>query len=1086
MKKFLLTALTGLLSLTAAAGTLTMETNLPIGSKVKILLNTKSATNPVTIDWGNGVAAKYTVDPSQMAYNRWIEGTIEGPSLIITGNLTEAVLQEIGLTKVEVQGMNALKELDLSKNAISDFQLKDLTPLEDLDLSHNNLANTPSDLPMLTLENAGESLTNLNLSHNSDIQCVDIRYLESLEYFSANDCPKLASVFICMPEESRPALRSINLSNCVLMHFYPVNLPELHVLDLGNNQIISTVNEEPFDLSYYPELTQFNISNNAKVNYLDLSKSTKLEMLGITGNLFTTIDLSQCPELGVLSAADNKFTDIDFGNNKKLRSLYLYGNPFRKLDTDQLRSLETLDVSNTQIERLMLMNCSYLTSLYASGTNLEFVDFNGQQASRMNIIDLRDNPRMTGETVDYTIHTLPEARTFYGDKPTLLLAGSNAETADIDYATSSDMKWICDIEGDGSAKHSTVAVTLQGATDTGENVTGHLDRLYPIFGMGMDYDFDRYQTDGGTFLISQWQPQYFQQMANVAGTALTGVPIHIQAYPEEGKKFKSVTVNGREVADNWFVIDGEATIKVNFSSEDDSFSFTTTPGTAVSMLLNTVADNGTVWVDWGTGNRTEYTGMSAYTSGNAELGGTRIDGTAAGETVTLYGDIAGIDLSGYGDAAEYFGLWDNKITAVNIGQADNLKFLSLYWNPVAEIDLSGAPNLEVLNVSYTDLKTLDLSSTPGIMWLEAYSDGYGEDGISQLSAIDVTGLKYLQYLDVKSNKIPAIDLSQNEWLTWAFINNNEIASVDLSHNPMLTVLNASGNQLTAIDLSHNPELTELSVGNNKLTSLDLKANTKLTSLSFSENNIKSFDASPLKELRQLWINGNGMDAEQLNDLYYLLPQRPEDEETADGQPKMTWNLAVIQGTDPEENLNDGTRADSSIAIDRGWTPSHTGTNGGSDTSYLDILPAYHGAVVVEDAQGNQYGHGSKVPKYAELRIVATPEEGYRLLSYTLNGEDALTEPTFEMPGIYTKLRATFTPESGVDSAAADGISIIAGRGILSVAADDCTLDVINAEGRILIASDRVAGSASYSLPAGVYAVRTASASGTAVRKVIVK
>ncbi len=102
MKKLLLNSLLALSAITASAGTMTLTTALETGTKVKILLNTKSATAPVGIDWGNGQEIKYTVDPSQMAYNRWIEGTVAGENITISGNITEATLEDLKLTAAEI------------------------------------------------------------------------------------------------------------------------------------------------------------------------------------------------------------------------------------------------------------------------------------------------------------------------------------------------------------------------------------------------------------------------------------------------------------------------------------------------------------------------------------------------------------------------------------------------------------------------------------------------------------------------------------------------------------------------------------------------------------------------------------------------------------------------------------------------------------------------------------------------------------------------------------------------------------------------------------------------------------------------
>lgn len=1087
MKKALFALLAAPLFLGANAGTIKMTTEKEIGTAVRILLNAKSATTPISIDWGNGVDVKYTIDPSMPAYNRWIEGTIEGAELTISGNVTEADLAKLSLTAVEIYEMNSLTELSLNDNSISSFQLQSVTPLEYLNLSNNLLVNSTTENRTLTLEYAGETLTSLSLGHNPGLLCLDLRNLVALKYLSAPNCETLGSVFICLPEESRPNLVNIDLRDCDLSHFYPISLPNLTSLILSNNVLMSN-DDAPFMLGDYPKLSTLDISGNPGISSLDVTSCKELYDLNISNNRFTAIDLSQAPKLEVFCAANNNIASLDLGNNKELRTLDISNNPIKELDVTMFPNMRNLNISNTQISRVMLMQTPYLEYFRAENSQLEFVDFNGQQAERMRIIDLRNNSQMTAETVDYTIMTLPQGRELYSTTtPNLLLSGSNAETANTGYATSSDMRWICDVVGDNTVTHPVVAVNLVDATDTGENITGVLDRLYPIFGMQFEYDFDLYETSGGKFLISQWQPEYYQKMLSVSNEAIVGVPIHVYPYPEEGKRFKSVTVNGKEITSQWFVVDGEADIKVNFVDTESSISFTTTPGNTLSMLLNTSTANGTVWIDWGTGVRSEYTGMNKYISGYAELSGKRIDGTAAESgKVTIYGDIAALDLEGWGEFGIYMGLWDNQVSSIDLSKAPELKLLNLYYNPISAIDLSNSSELEVLDIGYSAITSIDLSNTPNLMWLDARSDGFGdEDGIKPLSSIDVTKLPILQYLDLKGNEISSIDLSANPYLTWLNLNGNNISSIDLAANPYLNEIDLCGNNLTSIDLSNQTALEELALSRNKLTSLDLSTNTAITELLVDGNELHALDLSALSGLRRVYINDNGMTADELNDIYYLLPQREYGEDD-ENQNQVKWNLAVIQGSDTK--LNDGTRADSSIAIDRGWTPTHLGTNGGSDFAYLDILPTYNGSVKVVDEAGNEYTNGSKAPKYAKLNIIATPNKGYTLESFSLNGEEPIAATSFDMPGIYTKLQVFFKSDSAIDAANADAdaTEVVASANGVVVTSADAVIDIFTIDGRLLVNAAKVAGSHSFSLDNGVYIVRTTDANGVNSVKVVVK
>lgn len=1087
MKQVLLTIVSAMLATTGAMaqGTMTFTTAAPQGTAVRILANVVSSTQPITIDFGNGVEQKFTIDPDQAAWQRWIDGTIEGSTITVSGQITEFELENAQLTSATIDGMTNLTELDLAKNQLKEFELRSVIPLQKLYLSENCIENSPAINPTLTLENAGKTLEWLTLSRNPGLQCLDVQYLTNLEYLTLNDCPDLASVFICLPEESRPSLTSIDLANCTLSNFYPVSLPSLRSLNLSNNRLMTEGTDNPFVLGDYPELTTLSVAQNKAIHSLDITKCTKLESLSINDCSFELVDVSQMPELYYLNIANNKIRSIDLGNNTKISTLNVAGNPMTALDISMLPSISSLNISNTQISRVDLLKAYYLKSLYASNTLLEFIDFNGLQPGRAEMIDLRNCPNFTPESMSYTLKTLPVAKSSsYRTDPNLLLEGSNAEHSNTAYATSQDMGWICDVEGDNTAVHSQLSVTLDGATDTGENKTGTLDRLYPLMAYSLPYDLDVMQTEGGKFILCQWQPQYFQTIQSVHDNALKGVPMYVYSYPEEGKRFKSVTVNGKEIFSPWFIISEPSTIKVNYTSEMASVSFDVNQGQEFSFLANTVTDGGSVWVDWGTGTRTEYTDQNAYHSGSDHISGTRIDGSAAGTRITVYGDLAGIDVSGFGSVAPVFGLWDNHILAMDLSNAPDLKYFSGYWNPIKTIDLSQNTALEVLNLSYTGLKTLDLSHNPNIIMLEAYSDSFGdeEEGIALLDAIDVSNMPYLQYLDVKGNNLSSLDVTNNKWLRWLYASNNKIPSIDVTNNTELEEISLTRNLLTSIDLSKNIKLLDLSLEDNQLTSVDLTNNTLLTDLNVAGNDIHALNLNHLSKLQRIYINGNGMTAPELNEFYYTLPQRVDD--GSGDELGLSYNLAVIQGGD--ENLNDGTRADSSIAVDREWKPSHQGTNGGCEWAYLDIVNPLHGTVKVVDAEGNEYTNGSKVTKYLPLTIIATPDAGYAYSSYSLNNDEAVGNNNFEMPGIYTKLRVSFIKDGGVDDAAADDMTITAVRGGIHVCADLAVATVYTTDGIIAAGDVTVEGDRMIQLQPGCYIVRLNSGKAVRSAKVIVK
>ena len=224
-----------------------------------------------------------------------------------------------------------------------------------------------------------------------------------------------------------------------------------------------------------------------------------------------------------------------------------------------------------------------------------------------------------------------------------------------------------------------------------------------------------------------------------------------------------------------------------------------------------------------------------------------------------------------------------------------------------------------------------------------------------------------------------------------------------------------------------------------------------------------------------------MTADELNDIYYLLPVRQPVE--ADNESNsVSYNLGVKQGDDKVANA--ATRADSSIAVDRQWTPSHYGSNGGSDFAYLDILPDMEADVAVVDADGNRYTHGSKVPKYTALTIEATAPEGSHMSGFSLNTDEPLTGTTFDMPGIYTKLHIYFAEGDGVESLKASDVRIrtVSGGVIIE---GEATVDIFSLDGRTAVSATAVNGARMFNLPAGVYLAHTASATGRNTAKVLI-
>ena len=122
---------------------------------------------------------------------------------------------------------------------------------------------------------------------------------------------------------------------------------------------------------------------------------------------------------------------------------------------------------------------------------------------------------------------------------------------------------------------------------------------------------------------------------------------------------------------------------------------------------------------------------------------------------------------------------------------------------------------------------------------------------SNLTKIDLSKNKKLEYLSCESNDLTTLDLSSNTALINLYCKCNNITELDLTNNTELEILScgeagfwsSGGNLLTELDLSNNTKLKTLICDNNSLTKLDLSNNKNLTTLSCVNNKLTELDLS---------------------------------------------------------------------------------------------------------------------------------------------------------------------------------------------------------------------------------------------------
>ena len=161
--------------------------------------------------------------------------------------------------------------------------------------------------------------------------------------------------------------------------------------------------------------------------------------------------------------------------------------------------------------------------------------------------------------------------------------------------------------------------------------------------------------------------------------------------------------------------------------------------------------------------------------------------------------------------------------------------LTCVYNDLTEIDLSHNKKLEYLNCHHNKLEKLDVSGLP---LLETFYCGQ-----NKLQSIDVSKNKQLKDFSCKENPLNTLDVSQNTELEKLACVGNNLTELDVSKNKNLKILWCYQNKLSSLNLENQTELELLGCRENPLNVLSISANTKLKKLYVNKTNLTSLDAT---------------------------------------------------------------------------------------------------------------------------------------------------------------------------------------------------------------------------------------------------
>lgn len=398
-----------------------------------------------------------------------------------------------------------------------------------------------------------------------------------------------------------------------------------------------------------------------------------------------------------------------------------------------------------------------------------------------------------------------------------------------------------------------------------------------------------------------WRPVQTSSLIDT-GTKTEGITLLNDIEGKVRIQGKAIDRGAYEYGDE-VVVDDDATIVMTFVDSVKTATFSVGG-----------SDGYPFQIDWGDGNRVEYTKASTFSE---EIKGKAVK--VYGEDVLLLlANQAGLSTLDVSKAKKlvYLRAFGNSLKTINLSNLNRLKDVRLNDNELEDLDISSNVALNRLychnnKIKYLDLSNnvnmqdidchnnqieglLDVSRMTNLFGLVCYANKIddlklGEHSLlkefdcseNNITELNLGGLPELLEITCYDNKLKQLDFSANTKLEKVFaydnkltsinvneckrlytlsISNNEIATLDVSQNTMLDGLYANGNRLTQLDVTPHSRLGYLTVSGNKLTTLDLTHNNALKILKAEDNLLTEIDLKANTQLTSLHIGNNKLSA----------------------------------------------------------------------------------------------------------------------------------------------------------------------------------------------------------------------------------
>lgn len=601
-------------------------------------------------------------------------------------------------------------------------------------------------------------------------------------------------------------------------------------------------------IEYFSNLQTLDVSCN-KLTTLDLSHSPKLTEVLVNNNQLQSLNLSGLAALKTLDCSSNKLGTLGVSESAGLETLCCNSNQIGSLNLSNNKSLKVLQCNNNHIGALNLKNNAGLETLNCRKNELSVLDVTG--LAGLKALDCSDNT-----IASLNLYHNPVLESLYcaSNGLTTLGVGSNTSLTFLDCS-------------------SNLLSTLDVSKNTALETLDASDNQLSMLDVSRNAALESVSCNGNAAMAKLWVKDAAQrdaltirkEDATVISFNNGGIYIpdaKLKAYllalfddDEDGEisileaeNVQNVNCSGRGIADLTGLECCTNLKYLNFNGNNVS-----TVELPNLKKLETIVAYGNPISRLNINNDTTLTALYLQDVNTNALSGTTMSINAYDQASTLYLAFAG---------TQYITLnLTNSAVLTSYDIAENIQLTKLVasGNPnVTAVDLSTLTALTYLDLNACGLTALNVDNNINLDTLYCSNN--------KIATLNLDNNVELVLFNCSDNLLGTLRVTNNTHLQNVDVSNNNLVNINVRQNSALARLVVSGNEgITALALGYNKSLQILKASNTGLTDIDLSSNTALRSLTLKDClALNILDLTANTALAELYLTGTSLSALSIN------------------------------------------------------------------------------------------------------------------------------------------------------------------------------------------------------------------------------